>query len=168
MNKLIPFCVMLALLTLTIMSTSSATCVYRSPEELIQLSDYVIHGIVKELNSHWTENHHWIYTLVTFEVLEVLKGELSDTSEVIIYMDGGKIGESQRGVSDQAVIEQGMELIAHLMLLENGYFAIRGCEEGVYYIYDGNLKSISGKVDMTLDEFRKFLTKAMTNGEEGK
>ena len=164
MNKLIPFCVMLALLTLTFASTSSATCVYISPEELIQLSDYVVHGIATELNSHWTENHRWIYTLVTFEVLEVLKGELSDTSEVIIYMEGGKIGESQRGVSDQAVIEQGMELIAHLTLLENGYFVIRGCEEGAYYIKDGILRSESGKVNMSLDQFRKFVNEVVRQG----
>ena len=130
-----------------------AICVSRTPEEIIQESQYVIHGNVKEVESSRSDENSRFYTYVKVEVIEVFKGELGDQNEVVVRLRGSK----DMLAENQPKLDEGMDVIIHTVLLENGYFVIRGCEDGAYYVQDGIASGKNGQVNMTLEQFRNFV-----------
>ena len=130
-----------------------AICVSRTPEEIIQESQYVIHGNVKEVKSSRSDESSRFYTYVKVEVIEVFKGELGDQDEVVVRLRGSK----DMLAENQPKLDEGMDVIIHTVLLENGYFVIRGCEDGAYYVQDGIVSGKNGQVNMTVEQFRDFV-----------
>lgn len=157
MTRLIPLSVAQSFLIFTLDITCFAICISRTPEEIIQQSQYVIRGIVKEMISTRNEENSKIYTYVKVEVLEVFKGELGDRDEIVLRLRGSKGLDGRMSVENQPVIMEDMDVIIHTVLLENGYFVIRGCEDGAYYVNDGIVSGRNRQVNMTLDQFRIFV-----------
>ncbi len=133
-------------------------------EELILKSQEVIHGVVTEVRCAWSEDHSMIYTFNKLEVLDVFMGEPRD--EVIIRTFGGSVGDTGQWFSDQPELTEGMEVIIHVFMYDNGDFGIRGLEKGVYYVNDGVLSNSLGKLDMTLDQFGNFVDEVKQQKEE--
>jgi hypothetical protein len=164
MKKMIPPFV-IAFLFLFIMTPPCLSTVrHMTKEELILKSQYVIHGIVKEVRCDWNEDHSSIYTHVTLQVLDVFKGEPRD--EMVLITLGGTVGDKTIWVSDQPELTEGMEVIVHAFLTSTGYFGIRGLMQGVYDVSDGVVGDKRGEVNMTLVAFRKFVNEVSKQKEE--
>jgi hypothetical protein len=166
MKRLVAVSVVSFLLLLTVTSDYLAICISRTKEDLVRESQFVIRGIVKEMKTAWTDDHSRIYTYVKVEVLEVFKGELGGQSEIVVRLRGGRGPGGDMLVDNQPVLEEDMDVIIHTVLLKNGYFVIRGCEDGAYYVNDGMVTGKSGKVNMTLDQFRKFVDQIINQHEK--
>lgn len=111
----------------------------------------VIHGIVRELKCEWDESHYTIYTLAKLEVLDVFKGE--PRNEVVVVFPGGTVGDTSLWVEDEPELREGMEVIIHTFLYENGNLGIYYGEYGVYDINNGVVEQLN----MTLDQFKNFV-----------
>ena len=165
MKTLIPLSVISFLLLLTPTLDCLAICISRTPEEIIGQSQFVIHGIVKEMKSARSEENSRFYTYVTVEVLGVFKGELGDRNEIVVRLRGSRGPDGRMSVENQPVIMEEMDVIIHTVLLENGCFVIRGCEDGAYYVDDGVVSGMSGKVNMTLGQFKEFVEEVIKQEE---
>lgn len=164
MKTLIPLSAISFLLLLTILLDCPALTLTMTKEELILESQEVIHGIVKEVNCKWNEDHSMIYTYVTFQVIEVFKG--ASRNEIIIQIRGGSLDNKGVWVEDEPEFEEGdkgKEIIVHTFLRENGYYGIYGGARGAYIINNGMIE----KLNMTPDQF-KNLVNELTNREKDK
>ena len=98
-------------------------------------------------------------------VLSNLPGVHRDSSGVFHFRGrGGGItggGGITLVVEDEAELEEGMEIIIHAMVEENGNFGIRGGLQGVYDVKDGVIE----KLDMTLDQFRNLVDEVICQEE---
>ena len=160
MKRLIPFSAVSLLLLLVMCLDCFALVRHMTKEELILKSQYVIHGIVKEVRCDWNEDHSSIYTYVTLQVLDVFKGEPRD--EMVLITLGGTVGDKTIWVSDQPELTEGMEVIIYAFLTSTGYFGIRGLMQGVYDVSDGVVSDKRGEVNMTLDQFKKLVSELIS------
>ena len=162
MNKLISFSAVYILLLLAMCLNCFALFLPISDEDLILTSHDVIHGIVKEIRCETEGSKYRIVSYITIEVLEVFKGELRD--EVVIFQEGGTVGGLSLDVSDNPEYEEGMEVIIHTYLMDDGRLTTRYGDRGVYGIKDG----IVNHMDMTLDQFKDFVGEVIKQHEEEK
>ena len=129
-------------------------------EDLILISHDVIHGIVKEVRCETEGSKYEIVSYITIEVLDVFKGEPRD--EIEIFQEGGTVGGLSLDVEDNPEYKEGMEVIVHTFLMEDGRLTTRYGDRGVYEIKDG----IIDHVDMTLDQFGNFVGEVIKLQEE--
>jgi hypothetical protein len=158
-------------------------------EELIKNSRDIIHGIVKEVRCEWNKNHTWIHTYVRLEVLDVFKGEsrdevvvqipggtiknpnislidsvtkkiISDTSETFVFRGGG--GDTSLWVEDTPVFKEGMEVVIHTFLYENGNVGIYGAVKGVYVVNNGVVEELN----IMIEQFRNFVDEVIREKED--
>jgi len=184
MKRLIPFSAVFFLLLLTMIFNCFALQMPISNEELIRESRDIIHGIVGDLKSGWADNHSFIYTYATIQVLDVYKGEAGD--EMILQIPGGTIknqnadekgtakdklnsdslelyhfrgggGDTSLVVSDEAELKVGIEIIIHTYLTENGILVIHSGERGVYNVKNGVVEQLN----MTLDQYKNLVDEVM-------
>ena len=160
MKRMIPFSAVSILLLLTMTLDCFAYLIPISNKELIRKSLDVIHGIVTEVRSDWNEDHSTIYTYVRIDVLQVFKGEPRD--EIVIQIPGGSLGNIGSEVEDTPHLREGMEVIIHTFLKEDGYLWINGWERGVYDVSDGVIEQLN----MTLDQFRNLVDEVSNQQEE--
>jgi|GEM_PF-1725872 len=152
MKRLTPFSAVVFLTLLTIILDCSAIIIGSvTKEELIIESRDVIHGIVKEVRSEWDENHNLINSNIKLDVQNVFKGE--PRKEVVVMVRGGTIGDTSVWVEDEPELKEGMEVIIHTGLYENGKLGIYYGEYGVYDINNGVVEQLN----MTLDQFKNLV-----------
>jgi hypothetical protein len=151
MKRSIPFSAAAFLLLLSMTLDCSAVIGPLTKEQLILESQDVIHGIVKEVKSEWDENHSIIYTYVKIEVIHIYKGEPRD--EVIVQIPGGTVGDVILDVEDTPELKEGMEIIIHTFLKENGNLWINGWDKGVYAVKNGVIEQLN----MTLEQFKNLV-----------
>jgi len=82
-------------------------------EQLAAFSDAIVAGRVVDLSTGWDPDVNTIYTYVTIDVSEVLKGDLS-TGLLTIKQIGGVVGEVGLSIVDQASFERGEEVLLFL------------------------------------------------------
>jgi hypothetical protein len=181
MKRLIAFSAVCFLIIFSWTLDCSALILPISNEQLILESRDIIHGIVKEVRCEWNKNHTWIHTYVTLEVIDVFKGEpqdeiilqiqggtiknpntslidsvtkkiISDTSKNFVFRGGG--GDTTLWVEDEAELEEGMDVIIHTYLTENGNLVINCGERGVYTVNNGVVEELN----MTIEQFRNLVT----------
>lgn len=84
-----------------------------SDEQLAAFSDAIVMGRVVDLATGWDPAVDTIYTYVTIDVGEVLKGNLSP-GRITIKQIGGVVGERGLSIADQASFERGEEVFLFL------------------------------------------------------
>jgi len=166
MKRLFPFYAISGLVLLCLTTYCFGICISRTPEEIIEQSQFVIHGIVKGMRTLWTDDHSRIYTYVALNVLDVFKGDLGGRNEITVRFRGGRGPGGDWLADNQPRLEEGMEVILHMVQLKDGYLVIRGCEDGAYYVSNGMVWGKSGKVNMTLDQFKEFVDTVIGQREE--
>ena len=109
-----PAVLLVAAMFLALAQTSQASNGPKwSDEQLSAFSDAIVMGRVVDLASGWDPAVDTIYTYVTIEVSEVLKGNLSP-GRLTIKQIGGVVGERGLSVIDQASFERGEEVLLFL------------------------------------------------------
>lgn len=124
-------------------------------EDLILNSHDIIHGIVKEVRSEWNENHSTINTYAKIQVLDVFKGE--PRNQAVIQIEGGTVNDTTLWVEDEAELKEGMEVIIHTGLYENGNLGIYDGELGLYAVDN----DVVEKLNMTLDQFKNLVAELL-------
>jgi hypothetical protein len=109
-----PAVVLVAAMILVLAQTAQASKGPKwSDEQLSAFSDAIVMGRVVDLASGWDPAVDTIYTYVTIEVSEVLKGNLTPGRLTIKQM-GGVVGERGLSIIDQASFERGEEVLLFL------------------------------------------------------
>jgi hypothetical protein len=88
-------------------------------ESSIERSDLVVRGRTIDQHCEWTADGRWIVTLVRFQVLETLQGEIPGP-EVVVRVLGGVVDGIGLAVSDMPRFEPGEESILCLKQAGDG------------------------------------------------
>jgi len=100
-----------------------------SLQELIDISDLIIQGEVKEISSRMESDH--IYTYVEVKISKFIKGEFPE--EVTLKIKGGKVGNIVERVSGSPSFEKGERVILFLKK-KNEFFSVSGMALGKFKI----------------------------------
>jgi hypothetical protein len=102
-------------------------------------SDLIIVGKVKNLNPHWNENKSRIFTRVSLEVSENLKGNAGNK----IYLDnpGGEVDGVGEIYSHTAKFNQDEEVILFLRKNKQGNLFVNNGPEGKYIVTVNNAET---------------------------
>jgi hypothetical protein len=84
-----------------------------STSELAAFADVVVAGRVLAVKSAWDSQVNTIYTYVTVDVAEVLKGDITD-DHITIKQLGGVAGEVGLSITDQAQFTVGEDVLLYL------------------------------------------------------
>ncbi len=127
--------------------TSSATTFFIQPlPEKISKTPVIVRGIAGKSDSRWVRldsGEEQVFTFTSFQVLELLKGKLSDDQEVVVRSFGGTIGNDQFKVPGAAQFNLGDEVVLMLSLPHSdGSHSVLGMESGQF----GLRKDANGRV----------------------
>lgn len=139
----------LGLLLLFITAQAQAlTLAKTTTQKLTATSDLIVKGQITDIKSEWKDaNHDFIYTYLTVEVDEVIKGEAGST--VIVRQMGGQVGEVTQTIPGAPLFEKGEMVLFFLMEFEgahvihsiaHGSFRVFSKSDGQYAVNDlGNV-----------------------------
>lgn len=125
-------------LTLGLFIIAGAATVERlTLPEMVKMSPSIVVGTVTDVSSAWNENHTRIFTTITMDVSESLKGELSG---VITFKQlGGTVGDTRASVPGFPVFNEGSELLLFLNDDPSGYIPVVGLGQGKFDIFVNEL-----------------------------
>jgi|MTBAKMStandDraft_1061839.scaffolds.fasta_scaffold00128_6 PKD repeat protein len=140
---------------------SAATMIQLSTEELVNSSDAIIIGDVRDIESYWAENDTIILTSTTIAVDSILKGNVSEN--LTITTRGGTVGDMCLWVEDEPVFVSGYTYGLFLKNQTNNTYAINGKYQGVRLVCSESLtRSAKRQVSCTpADEFSKEVYSAL-------
>lgn len=105
---------------------------------LVNESDYIVHAVVKSVNSEWREKqgHRAIFTLVEMEVVEVINGK--PPQPLVLEMLGGRVGDEEIAVQGMPKFIVGQEDI--LFVRGNGrqFYPLTAAMHGRYPVVREN------------------------------
>jgi len=97
--------------------------------ELDRGSDVIVTGRVTSLNSYWNSDHSLIYTDVSIQPEEFIKGRVH--RNVVVKVIGGEVGEMSLVVEDMPVFSHGEQVTVNLVKgRDEGVFEVLGGEQG--------------------------------------
>jgi|WetSurMetagenome_2_1015567.scaffolds.fasta_scaffold107930_2 hypothetical protein len=105
-------------------------------ERIIKDSQFIILGNVKSINSNWDDGKRNIWTYITFEPKQFLKGNIN-SKEIVIKIPGGKIGNIEEIVSGTPKYKVGEFTITFLGKENEKYYYVNGWDEGKYTYKEG-------------------------------
>ncbi len=140
MQKVLKLLTMLALFLFVVLGTMqmvSAVAIQQTLKQLVDNSSDIVRGSVMEKESFWNEDKNYIFTRVTLQVEETLKGSQTVPSKVSVIIPGGEVGETGLGVEHAARFEVGEEVVVFLSPLDNSDFMVAAWEQGKYTVENG-------------------------------
>lgn len=87
-------------------------------EQLVQRSDAIILGKVKEIECQWSMDQSVILTVVSIQVHEILAGEITN-SQILVQYPGGEVGDIGLKVSDMPTFHPNEIVLLFLKKLAN-------------------------------------------------
>lgn len=142
-----------------------------STEQLASFADVVMIARVEDLTAGWDAETNSIYTYVTVEVEQVLKGTVPQ-SRVVIKQMGGRVGRVGLHVADQADFEVGETVLLFLEVrprdgtlytsaLWQGKWTVDGDRRSRYAIRQEPAHSSVGAIEeQTLDAVERVVARA--------
>ena len=103
-----------------------------STDELVQSSEVVAHGKVRELKSEWNEARSRIRTRITLSVDDYLKGNGDGAME--IFVPGGEIGSVGEVYSHVAKFTKDEEVVVFAKKDRQGRFRVSGGSQGKFTV----------------------------------
>jgi hypothetical protein len=139
-----------AFLATLVPPADATTVIRRSTEELTVLSEFVVEGTVTDVEARWRDDHKFVYTYVTIEVEEVMKGRLGE-STIVLEELGGTANGVTATVEGVPVFEAGERVIVFLDVVEDAY-RCHGFAQGKFTVQDargGRVVSRPTDVELT-------------------
>lgn len=99
---------------------------------LTRASDAVVHGKVKNVESHWTGDHKQIVTDVQIDVSEFIKGKGAKT--LVVQQPGGEVGDIGQKVSGLASFSPGEEVVVFLERQAEDRYRVSGMAQGKFRV----------------------------------
>lgn len=152
--------------TLLLLSTTTdnATAQERklTLRELAEGAELIVEGKVADMQSEWNEDQTRIYTHVTVNVGQCIKGENTTQSVVVTHM-GGEVGEVGEVYSGAARFKKDEEVLLFLNKEEDGRYKVTGHAQGKYTVTrdeDTNEKMVAK--NKPLSEFKNDILRIIT------
>ncbi len=120
---------------LTLGQAMSLTIAQTSLQEITTESTIIVHGNIAAIDCQWKDdNHDFIYTFLTVEVDEYLKGNAD--SELTVRQLGGQIGEIGHHLAGAPIYEEDDEVVLFLVEFE-GTYVIHSIALGSFRVFSG-------------------------------
>jgi len=127
------FVASLVLLTLP-RSVAATTVMHMSFDELTRKADVIAIGQVTNIDFTAADDASWVYTYVTLDVIDLLKGETSEDT-ITLRMDGGRISEERvLIVAGMPTFELGEEVVVFVKGNEQRPCPLLGWGQGLLRI----------------------------------
>lgn len=110
--------------------------VQRSFDELVDLSDVVLVGTVKEVRSEFADgglDQNTIISYVSFAELEIIKGEV-DTTEYALRVPGGVVGRFAQAYPGVPAFQTGQRYLVFIRGNHRDFFPVVGIAQGVFRV----------------------------------
>jgi hypothetical protein len=128
-SKLIISAAVLVLLSLTV-AVQAASVVKLTLPDLVKQSQAIVIGKVSGVSSAWVEDRRQIFTTITLNVSENLKG--SSGHIVTFTQIGGVVGDTRVSVAGAPIFTPGSEVLLFLSGDPSGYFPTVGMGQGKF------------------------------------
>lgn len=126
------FLAILAFLTQTGMGTTAKLA---SDRQLILTSRLVVTGNVRSIQAQWDKKRENIYTYITVQVSEVLKGKIRNNI-IVVKQAGGIVGDEEIMIDGAPRYKIGQEVLLFLNTLPDGALTIAHLFQGKYEIVE--------------------------------
>lgn len=130
-------------------------------EEIVIESNSIIKGVVTDIYSEYEGNSRNIITFIKFDVIETIKGSISETQMVVI--PGGLIGDRGVMVSHTPKFYSGEEVVVFITNDYKGRPTVTGWIQGSFKII--NNKVFYEGSEIIADEFINGIKSFVQNGE---
>jgi hypothetical protein len=132
-NMILGFAVIWMSMMMCVFSASASSVLEVSMDEMLQKSQFVFEGRVTAVKSMENSSKR-IHTYITFEILDVIKGEYNDKTITLRFL-GGTVGDVTMGISDMRYPQQGEQGIYFVESLErNQINPLYGWSQGHFII----------------------------------
>ena len=128
---------------------ASALMISMSISELGSLASVVCRGTVTSVHSEWNEEGTFIWTYVTLNVIETLKGEDYNGKDITLRVPDGKVGNIVQCSSNQVSFQTGEEAVLFLKegrSKRGSHFKVVGQWQGKFKVKE---KKVRGKALVT-------------------
>jgi len=129
----------------------SSTLVYMELKDILNRSEAVVRGVVREVESRYNEERTKIFTYTLIEVKETINGKTPPVITVQTY--GGRVGDINMKVPGMPEFKKGEEVLLFVKKVEDFYHIV-GMIQGKYSIQ----KSESGE-EYLINDFRDIAFK---------
>jgi hypothetical protein len=85
-----------------------------SDENLVEISARIFEGIVVSTNSQWNVDQDEIHTIVTFSVIQMIKGPLPPNGTIVLDMLGGEVDDVISELVGQPTFVPGEQVIVFI------------------------------------------------------
>jgi hypothetical protein len=137
------------------------------PEYITVQSDYIVEGVVENIETSWNGDNTQIYTTVTFTINNNIKGDLSDSTQ--FELPGGCVDEICEYIEDQSIFNLGEELRLNLydfngkLSIVCGPFGIKQLPKIPIQPKYGNLDDYYKSIDYSCNQDRDCVIKDTHN-----
>ncbi len=126
-------CAAIGLAMLATLVTGAETKKIWTIDALVRDSALIVHGNVTSARSEWNAAHTHIYTYVTIQTLEELKG--GPTGGVVnLRLMGGTVDGIQLAIPEQVGFEIGEETVVFLGPNPQAFFPVAGLQNGKFTV----------------------------------
>jgi hypothetical protein len=129
-SKMKSLAVLLLFSMLTSLAIHATTLARLSLDQLAAAADAVARVRCVSAESRWENDSIW--TVTTFDVIEMMKGKLP--SQVAVHVPGGRVGHLNAAVDGTPKFNSGDEAIVFLQRSPAGEFSVAGWVEGSFHI----------------------------------
>jgi hypothetical protein len=126
--------------------------------DLLSGSDTIVHGRVLSLRSHWGDGGRTIYTTVTIQPIDYMKGDMG-SAPFSFEMPGGEVGDVRLVVSDTPEFTPNEEVV---LFLRDEFFRIVGFRQGKLSVKNGIVQEEA----VTLEELGRRVMEAAGQAPE--
>lgn len=158
--KLVTVSVLFLFIVLGTIQLVSAAAIQQTLKQLVDNSSDIVRCGVTEKVSFWNEEKNFIYTRVTLQVEESLKGSQSVPSDITVIVPGGEVGEKGLGVEHAARFELGEEVVVFLRPLKGSDFMVTAWKQGKYTVEKGRIR----EKDISYSQFKNDIKNELEQG----
>jgi len=125
MKKIIKLICLLSICILFLPKTESISQIKKmSAKDLTEESTAILYGKCSKIRSEWSADRSIIYTYITIQPEEYVKGNLG--SEAVIAVPGGRIDDIIYEVSEMPIFTEGEEVMAFIWTNPSGKNLVTG------------------------------------------
>ncbi len=126
-------------------------------EDMVRGAHRIVIGEVTSVEARWDLGGRFIWTFVTLETQQVLKGQATG-SELTIRVMGGKIGETALAVSETPTFSKGEKVLVFLHENTTGLFDVFNWQHGKFSFVGDKLVRMGKEEPLSLIQTIKGIT----------
>ncbi len=164
-------CVVVAgALVFVAMSVHATSVAKLTDPDLVRLSSVVAEGRVLEVRSGWTPDRTRIFTTVTIQITNQIKGARPQNGRLVVNMLGGRVGDVVMEIIGQPTFTTGENVIVFLDATRPQYTPITGLFQGKLTVEQDPGTGALNVIDrgVSRDEFVRNISRIVTEQERGR